>query len=299
MGSGRWTSDSFTTYASTTNYRAMSRDAVFSKSVQAELKTESIKVRESRDSADSPNSTPIILGLDVTGSMGEYAEKIAKDELPKLMNAILEQSPVADPHLMFMAVDDVHAYSQTPLQVSQFEADIRILEQLRKIVLVGGGGGNRSESYDLAWYCAGMKTSIDSFEKRGEKGFLFTFGDEEAPYETMKASELTAVFGPGQYENMQPGEILDAAKKMYNVFHIVIEQGSYARTRLNSVKSTWTDMLGNNVLFLKDFRNLSELVTSTIRIAKGEDLNTVVSNSSISKDLAYAYQNAIAQMEAA
>lgn len=299
MGSGRWSADSFTAYATSTNYRSMSRDEVFSKSVQTELKSEAIKVRESRDSAESPNSTPIILALDVTGSMGEYAEKIAKDELPKLMNEILEQSPVADPHLMFMAIDDVHAYSHTPLQVSQFEADIRILEQLRKIVLVGGGGGNRSESYDLAWYCAGMKTSIDSFEKRGEKGFLFTFGDEEAPYETMKASELAAVFGPGQYENMQPGEILDAAKKMYNVFHIVIEQGSYARTRLNSVKSTWTDMLGNNVLFLKDFRNLSELVTSTIRIAKGEDLNTVVSNSSISKDLAYAYQNAIAQMEAA
>lgn len=299
MGQGRWTADSFTTYASTTNYRAMSRDAVFSKSVQAELKTESIKVRESRDSADSPNSTPIILGLDVTGSMGEYAERIAKDELPKLMNAILEQSPVADPHLMFMAIDDVHAYSQVPLQVSQFEADIRILEQLRKIVLVGGGGGNKSESYDLAWYCAGMKTSIDSFEKRGEKGFLFTFGDEEAPYETLSIAEQTQVFGAGQYIPMQPREILDAAKKMYNVFHIVIEQGSYARSRLDSVKKTWTDLLGNNVLFLKDFRNLSELVTSTIRIAKGEDMSQVIHNSSIPQELKYAYQNAYASMETA
>jgi len=299
MGSGRWTSDSFTTYAASSGYRSMSRDQVFSKSVQAELASESITVRESRDSADSPNSTPIILALDVTGSMGEYAELIAKEELPKLLNSILENSPVADPHLMFMAIDDVHAYSRQPLQVSQFEADIRILEQLRKIVLVGGGGGNKSESYDLAWYCAGAKTTIDSYVKRGEKGFLFTFGDEEAPYETLTEDNLKSVFGAGQYASVQPGEALEMARKMYNVFHIVIEEGGYCRRDLKAVRKTWTDMMGNNVLFLKDFRNLSELVTSTVRIAKGESMTDVIAASSNPKALEYAYENALKHMEAA
>ena len=177
MGSGRWSADSFTAYATSTNYRSMSRDEVFSKSVQTELKSEAIKVRESRDSAESPNSTPIILALDVTGSMGEYAEKIAKDELPKLMNAILEQSPVADPHLMFMAIDDVHAYSHTPLQVSQFEADIRILEQLRKIVLVGGGGGNRSESYEV-----GEEVKQAFCDKYPELDTAFIAGQQQGKY---------------------------------------------------------------------------------------------------------------------
>ena len=37
-----------------------------------------IEMRESRDSEDSPLSTPIIIGFDVTGSMGYLAEEIAK-----------------------------------------------------------------------------------------------------------------------------------------------------------------------------------------------------------------------------
>ena len=121
-----------------------------------------ITLRESCDSVDNPNSVPIILGLDVTGSMGRYAELIAKKYLPDLMTAIIERSPVADPHLMFMGIGDARMNDSAPLQVSQFEADIRILESLREIYLEGGGGGNSNESYDLAWYFGANKTKIDS-----------------------------------------------------------------------------------------------------------------------------------------
>ena len=221
MGHGSWTARAYSTYASTTGYTDKSVHEVFSsRAVNKALNPFGVTVRESRDSDEHPNSIPIILGLDVTGSMGIYAHEIAVTHLPKLMNGILET--VTDPQIMFMAIDDVHASSPAALQASQFESDIRILEQLREVYLVAGGGGNRSESYDLTWYFAGNRTVIDSFEKRGQHGFLFTFGDEEAPYQTVTAEQLKSVFGPGEYTSMTPEQMLKQAQEMYQVFHIVI-----------------------------------------------------------------------------
>lgn len=63
-----------------------------------------------------------------------------------------------------------------------FEADIRIARQLEKLWLEKGGGGNCCESYTLPWYFAALHTAIDWFEKRGQKGYLFTVGDELPTY---------------------------------------------------------------------------------------------------------------------
>ena len=292
MGHGAWTACAYSTYASTTGYTDKSVHEVFSsRAVNKALNPFGVTVRESRDSDEHPNSIPIILGLDVTGSMGIYAHEIAVTHLPKLMNGILET--VTDPQIMFMAIDDVHASSPAALQASQFESDIRILEQLREVYLVGGGGGNRSESYDLTWYFAGNRTVIDSFEKRGQHGFLFTFGDEEAPYQTVTAEQLKSVFGPGEYASMTPEQMLKQAQEMYQVFHIVIEQGSHYRRYPAEVRSSWTNLMGSNVLFLKDSKYLSDLVLATIEIANGKDIQTVIQESVCPDILTYAFTNSL------
>lgn len=292
MGHGSWTAHAYSTYASTTGYTDKSVHEVFSsRAVNKALNPFGVAVRESRDSDEHPNSIPIILGLDVTGSMGIYAHEIAVTHLPKLMNGILET--VTDPQIMFMAIDDVHASSPAALQVSQFESDIRILEQLREVYLVGGGGGNRSESYDLTWYFAANRTAIDSFEKRGQHGFLFTFGDEEAPYQIVTAEQLKSVFGPGEYTSMTPEQMLKQAQEMYQVFHIVIEQGSHYQRYPAEVRSSWTNLMGSNVLFLKDSVYLSDLVLATIEIANGKDIQTVIQESVCPDILTYAFTNSL------
>lgn len=294
MGNARWTTSSYDTYATTTSYRSATRAEVFSnRSMPQELDPSKIVIRESCDSVDNPNSTPIILALDVTGSMGEYAEKIAKDGLPELMGRIYEEKPVDDPHIMFMGIDDIHADRGGSLQVSQFEADIKVLEGLRKIWLVSGGGGNNSESYDLAWHFAATKTKIESFDKRGKKGFLFTFGDEEAPYENLSERDLQRVYGTGEFKTLTPSETLALAKEKYNVFHVIIEQGSYAAARLTKVRASWKEIMSNNVLFLKDFRDLSDVVVATMKIANGADLHEVIAESKKPEALTYAFSSSI------
>lgn len=289
MGGGQWTDNDYRSYAKTTSYTTASVAEVFSNSrLLKELDPRHIMLRESCDSVEHPFSTPIILGLDVTGSMGRYAAEIAKTELPQLMRRIYEEQPVTSPQLMFMGIDDAFDGSNAPLQCSQFESDIRILEQLRQIWLVSDGGGNGSESYDLPWLFAARKTAIDSYTKRGKKGFLFTFGDEPAPFRPVSKSMLTRYLGEGEWpQEITPAEMLAEAKQSYHVFHILLEEVSGQRNR-----RSWTDLMGTNVLFLERITDLAELVIATLKITAGQDMETVITESANPSALRHAYFNA-------
>ena len=169
MGSGRWSPDDWCTYTTTSSYDSKTVDEIYNHTMDSELDPKNVKMRESRDSNDNPNSNAVIIGLDVTGSMSNVLDAIAKNGLNTLATEIYNRKPISDPHLMFMGIGDVEVGDIAPLQVTQFEADIRIAEQLEKIYFEKGGGGNSYESYALAWYFAGLHTSIDCFEKRNKK----------------------------------------------------------------------------------------------------------------------------------
>ena len=294
MGNATWSNQIFNTYASASDYQNKPMREVFtSTGIKKILNPKYISLRESVDSDNNPNSTPIILGLDVTGSMGKYAHEIAITHLPKLMNDLLETRVIPDPHIMFMGIDDIHTPYDMPLQVSQFEADIRIIEQLRDIYMVGGGGGNNSESYDLAWLFAAYYTKIDSYDKRGVPGFLFTFGDECAPTEINTKAKLDKHFVNNELSDVTPAELLAKAQERYQVFHVVIEQGSFYSGHQKYVKDSWNEILGNNVLFLNDSKYLSDVVIATLAIASGKNINDVINESSCKDQLTHAFQNAL------
>ena len=177
MGSGRWDSTTWASYSTRNVTNKTVHEIYDRRAIHPELDPKNIVVRESRDSVDNNNSNAIIIALDVTGSMSMVLHAIIK-KLNTLVTEIHSRQPVTDPHIMFMGIGDVRAGDRAPLQCTQFEADIRIAEQLKNIYLEGGGGGNDFESYALAWYFAAMHTSIDCFEKRNKKGYLFTIGDE-------------------------------------------------------------------------------------------------------------------------
>lgn len=299
MGNARWSDDDYKSYATTTNYRSMSREQVFTqRTVNEKLDPRNVKVgkgdrkglqlRESIISDSNPDPTPIILGLDVTGSMRDVVHQIATIELPKIMTEIHAQHVVSDPHVMFMGIDDVHAQGHGALQVSYFEPDLKIVEQLRQLWLVGNGGGNSSESYDLAWYFAGRYTYLENFEKTGKPGFLFTIGDEPFPVDRNRADQLETIFGPGEYESVTPETCLKLAQQKFQVFHITVEKGGYNL-------SGWDRALGANHLRIapRDLAHLTDVVLSTMRIAQGANINEVISSSSCASVLKHAFKNAL------
>lgn len=170
MGSGRFDANDWQNYSTSQNYASKNASQIFNTSgMDPDMDPKTIKFRESRDSGDNPESTAVMIGLDDTSSMGMICEVMAKKGIPTLLTEIYDRKPVHDPHVLCAAIGDVRARSQAPLQVTQFEADIRMTHQLEKLYLEGGGGGNGSESYGLLWYFAAMKTKIDCFEKRQKK----------------------------------------------------------------------------------------------------------------------------------
>lgn len=272
MGSGRWSSSDWDAYSrthiagkkSTSGY-----DGIYSaSSLHKDLNPKGV-IRESRDSADNPNATPIMVFLDVTGSMSMVLDAMARTGLPTLATEIYNRKPVADPHILFGGIGDPY-YDDAPLQVTQFEADIRIAEQLTKIWLEKGGGGNDFEGYALAWYFGAFKTSTDHFEKRGKKGYLFTVGDERPTPELTKG-QILEVFGDEVQANMSAEQLLSAVTRQYEVFHIVVKEGSGWRHDSKEVERQWRELLGQRVIFLDDHTKMGEVIVSTLQVMNGED----------------------------
>lgn len=271
MGTARWDADDWKR-ASSGTVGKRTEDIFTSSGMHPSLNPYRV-TRESRDSLVNPESNAIIIGLDVTGSMGIIADTMAREGLGTLVEEILRRKPVSDPHILACGIGDAWC-DDAPLQVTQFEADIRIAEQLKMIWLEKGGGGNSHEGYHLPWYFAAQHTQIDCFEKRGKKGYLFTVGDEEPPPELL-AGQAREIFGDSLQRDLSTDELLTLVSRMYHVFHVVVEEGSHARAHLPRVLDKWHRLLGQRVLRLKDYRRLAEVVVSAIEVNEGRDRDTV------------------------
>lgn len=228
--------------------------------------------REARDSENYPNSTPCIIGLDVTGSMGDIPKYMATQKLPSMIEVSVAHG-VKDPAICFVAVGD-HISDEAPLQVGQFESDeVNLNKCLTSVWIEQGGGGGYTESYFLVWLFAGKMTSIDCLEKRGKKGFLFTIGDEMT-HLTLSVAAQQKIFGKGQYEEETAKGLLAQAQEKYEVFHIHCTEGSKGSS--SEVKEGWKKLLGQNLLILNHRENVSDLIATTMALYEGEaDLATI------------------------
>ncbi len=175
-----------------------------------------IRYREARDSEDHPESTPIIIGLDVTGSMGYLSHQIAKESLHETMMKLYSLQPVPDPAILFAAYGDY--LDQAPLQVTQFESDIRIAEQLLDLWLENAGNGDVVPNY--LWHFAAEHTQLDAVNKRGKKGFLFTIGDGAECRLTGIGDSFKRVFNEPMKRDTE--SILKMASEKFEIFHIFL-----------------------------------------------------------------------------
>ncbi|MCI5195626.1 MAG: hypothetical protein D3919_05215 [Candidatus Electrothrix sp. AW5] len=268
MGMGSYSLDDRAKRSEIKGYSSRSIREIFSqREVNRAMNPYGVTLRESRDSEEHPESVAIILGLDVTGSMGSIPHHLVQDGLPKIMGKII-QSGTKDPQLMFLAIGD-HEYDQSPLQVGQFESSDRLLDKwLTNVYLEGGGGGNTGESYLLAWYFAAFHTAIDCFEKRKKKGFLFTIGDEPT-LPDIPVKDLKAIMGNGQYEPSYATTLLDKARQSYHVYHLHIKQ-TYAGS-MQETMDGWKQLLGDHLIILEDHKEVSTVLPQIIADVVHED----------------------------
>lgn len=223
-----------------------------------------VDIRESRDSAEHPNSYPIIIALDVTGSMGSVPHYLVKEGLPNIMKAIMEKG-IEDPQILFVAVGD-HEYDKVPLQVGQFESSDKLLDHwLTKVYLEGGGGGggNGGESYMLAHYFAIYHTATDSLAKRGKKGVLITIGDE-LNLRSISGSTVKSIMGTGrEYKNSYTSsELISQARESWEVYHL----HTNGRTTQNGVDvaSDWRELIGDGLIVEHDKSKIAKVIADVV-----------------------------------
>jgi hypothetical protein len=227
-------------------------------------------MRESRDSADHPESLAIGVLFDVTGSMGEVPKKLQK-KLGGLMALLLQKGYVPHPQILFGAIGDANT-DQAPLQIGQFESGLEMDDDLGKLFLEGNGGGQSKETYELGHYFFARHTVIDCFEKRGVKGYLFTMGDEGF-YPTIRREHVEKLIGDKLESDLKTEDIVRELEQKFHVFHIIIEEGGYPHNK--TIEAQWKDLLNERVLLLEDAGNVTELIAMTIGLNEGTvDLDT-------------------------
>jgi len=241
----------------------------------AEMDTKGFKIRECRDSETHPNTVPIILGLDVTGSMGEIPAHLIRDGLPTLMSTLIQRG-VPDASLCFVAVGD-HECDSHPLQVAQFESGDEELDMwLTRTYIEGGGGGNYGESYPLVWHFAANHVVADHIEKRNKKGFIITIGDE--PFlKSIPANALKEIYGPDEsvQGTVKALDLLEAARQHYHVFHIFVKHG-YRR-----LDEAWVNALGDNLIIVSKIESIASVIADTVLKHHFEDGAEIQLNANI------------------
>jgi hypothetical protein len=227
MGGGSYKASDWTKLKTSRKIDSSSVDQIFkSRKMDDKFNPKFIQVREARDSEEHPNSTPIAIGVDVTGSMGYLSSEIIKNSLNELMKKLYSTKLVEDPQLMFAAIGDTT--DEAPLQVTQFESDIRIAEQLMEL-WIEGAGGDSPEDYQLLWYFLAKHTDIDCFNKRGKKGFCFTIGDA-AFHDSVTGGNIKAIFNDDA-KLYHTSELAKMASEKYELFHIDLNAGKMSASK--------------------------------------------------------------------
>jgi hypothetical protein len=272
MGYSSYDTNSRSVRAATQGYHSKGRDEIFEqnrKRMSHEMmRPEGVKFRECIDSKEHPNTVPIALFLDVTGSMGHIPHEMIKDGLPHLMGTLIENG-TPDASLMFGAIGD-HMADSYPLQIGQFESgDAELDMWLTRTYLEGGGGGNGGESYSLAWYFGINHIKTDAFDKRGQKGFLFTVGDEPC-HRALGANAIREIMGStaAAEGTLDTVNLLEAARKKFHVYHIHVSHNDQPDRH-------WKELLGENLIVTNDHMEIPKIISKII-LANTKKADTIL-----------------------
>lgn len=273
MGTGNWTKDAFVNYTCATKGMGLDDFATSSLSAQEVYKAHSLQkelnpygaVRECCENEEHPNTLPVILALDVTGSMGQAAVKVAQ-QLNSIITDIYNANTGYDVEFCVMGIGDL-SWDYAPIQMSQFESDVRIAEHLDKLFFEFGGGGNSYESYTAAWYMGARHTKLDCWN-RGRKGIIITLGDEQLnPYLPREGYHcgLIASTGDSPQRDIETEALYEEVIQKYDVYHISVndENSSYDYNNRNGyVDKSW-GVLGDHYK-IATLNNLAKVITEIV-----------------------------------
>ena len=289
MGAGSWSTSSFRDYSTSKGYtisyststvgkvdfNGMNATQIYTSTSVDKMLNPYKVMRECRESDEHPNTRPLILTLDVSGSMSDCLVEVASslnDIITRLLN---DKDKLGDLEICVMGIGDL-IYDDGAIQIGQFESDIRIAEQLDKIWFERGGGGNLYESYTAAWYMGARHTDLDCW-KRGEKGVIITLGDEMLnPY--LPQEQLAKATGDSLQGDIETGDLYIEASQKYDLYHIFVDHNSYTHKRCENDAKSFKDVIGENNVFIATVNEISDVIVDIVS-------NNVNKTSTVSNDM--------------
>jgi len=187
------------------------------------------------------SKSPIILALDVTGSMGKFA-KVMYDKLPMFYGQIMTYKYLEDPAISFCAIGDAHD-DRAPIQICDFAQGQDLDDLVTKLYLEGNGGGNYHESYELAaWYYARLCKFTGADARRP---LMFITGDELC-YDKVKAVHIKDYFGV-EFEDVNVDLVFTDLRRKCDVYYLqkpYIDGSPFGAEFTQQVTEQWTRLVG-------------------------------------------------------
>lgn len=214
----------------------------------------------------SDTQSPITIMLDVTGSNIEFA-RIVYDKLPMFYGQIKQQGYLSDFDICISAIGDAYCDS-APLQVCDFKSGKSIDDEIKKLWLESGGGGQLKETYELGAYFFSKYCEMPN----AKKPYMFIIGDEAA-YPELNTDIVTEFLGRSINSSISTKDIFSELLKVYdgNVFMLENPYGS-SLSKTNLINSSWKDYFGQNrenVIMMKDEKSVIDIILGIIATNSG------------------------------
>jgi hypothetical protein len=179
---------------------------------------------------------------DVTGSMGEWP-KVMFSKLPYLETEGKEYLG-DDLEICFGAIGDATC-DRYPLQVRPFTKGTALKDRMLELMIEGGGGGQLTESYELAALYAAHNVAIPN----AIKPVLIMIGDEK-PYPFIDKDLAKKWAGVTLQDRPSTKKVLDQLRAKFSVYMIRKPYGSGSggsdgmSSTDQEIRQCWVELLG-------------------------------------------------------
>lgn len=195
------------------------------------------------ETCETNSTSPLIIVIDETGSMGEWPATIFS-KLPYLENEGKEYLG-EDFEICFMAIGDAYCDEKYPLQVRPFAKGTELKDRLAELVIEGGGGGQTTETYELAALFAAERIKIPN----AIKPIMIFIGDEQC-YDTINSEHAENLIGIKLEKTLTTEAVFKKLCEKYSVYLIRKSYGSSDGNSMSDddkrITKHWAKYLGED-----------------------------------------------------
>jgi hypothetical protein len=208
------------------------------------------------------SESPMVIAIDVTGSMGEWP-KVMFSKLPYLEMEAKEYLG-STMQISWAGVGDVFS-DQYPLQVRPFTSGPDLKTRMEELVIEGNGGSNYHESYDLAALYYARNVNMPKAVRP-----IFIFIGDEGLYEQADKAGAAKWSRVNLSARLPLEQIVNELQQKFSVYVIRKPYGShYDRRRGTDAPSAqdqtihkqWVELLGaDHVVMLPDASRVVDVI---------------------------------------